>query len=273
MSGAARRIITLLTDFGSGDPFVGVMKGVILGINPDAVVVDLCHGGAPYDPAAAAFLLLASYRYFPEGTIHVAVVDPGVGGPRRPLLATCDGHLFVGPDNGVFTPIGEQRPAFSVRAITESRYFLTPVSATFHGRDVFAPVAAHLSLGTEPSAFGSPVETYVRLMLPRPSRVRDEALRGQILHVERFGNLVTNIARTDLDDLAAGHPLAGFAVEVAGRTMPVVGYYGQVAPGAVGAVIGSTDHLEIFINQGDASRLFGIGRGTEVVVTRATPSR
>jgi len=244
-----------------------VMKGVILGINPDAVIVDLCHGTTAHDPSEAAFLLATSYRYFPKGTIHVAVADPGVGGPRRPILATCDGHLFVGPDNGLLGPIAEKGGPSSVRAITAARYFLQPVSATFHGRDIFAPVAGHLSLGAEPDWFGHPIEDYVRLTLPRPSQCGARSIKGEILHIDRFGNLVTNIAREDLERLASGGPITALQVEIAGRTIPIVTYYAQVAPGAPGAVIGSADYLEIFVHQGDASRLLRAGRGAELVVS------
>jgi hypothetical protein len=269
MGDDARPIITLLTDFGSSDPFVGVMKGVILGINPDAVLIDLCHGTAPYDPLLAGFLLSTSYRYFPKGTIHVAVVDPGVGGPRRPILAQCDGHFFVGPDNGVFGPLADKGGPLRVRAITASQYFLHPVSGTFHGRDLFAPVAARLSLGADPATFGEPIGDYVRMSLPRPSWVGAFSIRGQVLHVERFGNLVTNIARADLEMLAAGSTLGALLVEATDRTVPVVDHYGQVAPGAPGAVVGSADYLEIFVREGDASRLLSLGNGSGVTVSRA----
>jgi S-adenosylmethionine hydrolase len=267
MGDDARRVITLLTDFGGSDPFVGVMKGVILGINPEAVIVDLCHGTAAHDPSEAAFLLATSYRYFPKGTIHVAVVDPGVGGPRRPILAACDGHLFVGPDNGLFGPIAERGGPSSVRAITVARYFLQPVSATFHGRDIFAPVAGHLSLGAEPDRFGHAIEDYVRLTLPRPSQRGARSIKGEILHIDCFGNLVTNIARDDLELLASEGPIAALVVQIAGRTLPIVAYYAQVAPGAPGAVIGSADYLEIFVHQGNASALLRVDRGAELVVS------
>lgn len=263
-----RRIVTLLTDFGLSDPFVGMMKGVILGINPHAALVDLCHGGKAYEPSEAAFALITAYRYFPQGTIHVAVIDPGVGGPRRPILVTCDDHLFIGPDNGLLAPLAERAGSSSVRAITATRYFLHPVSATFHGRDVLAPVAGHLSLGAEPMGFGQPIDDYVRLALPRAALSGTSLIKGEILHIDRFGNLVTNITRADLEHLAAGDFPMAFFVRIAGQEVPVVAYYGQVAPAAPGAVIGSADYLEIFVNQGDASRLPGVGRGSEVVVGR-----
>jgi S-adenosylmethionine hydrolase len=267
MGDDARRVITLLTDFGGSDPFVGVMKGVILGINPEAVIVDLCHGTTAHDPSEAAFLLATTYRYFPKGTIHVAVVDPGVGGPRRPILAACDGHLFVGPDNGLLGPIAERGGPSSVRAITAARYFLQPVSATFHGRDIFAPIAGHLSLGAEPDRFGPTIEDYVRLTLPRPSRSGARSITGEVLHIDRFGNLVSNIGREDLEPLASGGPITALLVQIAGRTIPIVAYYARVAPGAPGAVIGSAEYLEIFVHQGDASRLLRAGRGAEVLVS------
>ena len=263
-----RRVVTLLTDFGLSDPFVGIMKGVILGINPHAVLVDLCHGGKAYEPSEAAFALITAYRYFPQGTIHVAVIDPGVGGPRRPILVAYDGHLFIGPDNGLLTTLAEKAGSSGVRAITATRYFLHPVSATFHGRDVFAPVAGHLSLGAKPAEFGGPIDDYVRWALPRATLSGTSLIKGEILHIDRFGNLVTNVTRTDLEHLAAGDFPMTFFVRIAGQEVPVVAYYGQVAPAAPGAVIGSADYLEIFVNQGDASRLLGVGRGSEVVVGR-----
>ncbi|MBI2882520.1 MAG: SAM-dependent chlorinase/fluorinase [Candidatus Methylomirabilis oxyfera] len=267
MGGTTRRIITLLTDFGLSDPFVGIMKGVILGINPHVALVDLCHSGKAYDPAEAAWLLITSYRYFPDGTIHIAVVDPGVGGPRRPILVTRDDHLFIGPDNGLLAPLAAKAGS-TVRTITATRYFLQPVSATFHGRDIFAPVAGHLSLGAEPDEYGEPIDDYVRLALPRPTQSGISSIRGEILHIDRFGNLVTNIARVDLECLTTEGSPAAYVVSAAGLEIPVVAYYGQVAPAALGAVIGSAGYLEIFVNQGDASRLLGIGRGSEVVAGR-----
>lgn len=263
-----RQIVTLLTDFGLSDPFIGMMKGVILGINPHVVLVDLCHGSEAYEPSEAAFALITAYRFFPQGTIHVAVIDPGVGGPRRPILVTCDGHLFIGPDNGLLAPLAEKAESSGVRAITATRYFLYPVSATFHGRDIFAPVAAHLSLGVEPAELGEPIDDYVRLALPRTVLFGTSGVKGEILHIDRFGNLVTNVARFDLERLATREPPTAFLVHVAGLEVPIVAYYGQIAPGVPGAVIGSADYLEIFVNQGDASRLLGVGRGAEVVVGR-----
>ncbi len=267
-----QRVVTLLTDFGLSDPFVGIMKGVILSINPHAVIVDLCHDCKTYEPSEAAFALITAYRYFPQGTIHVAVIDPGVGGPRRPILVSCDGHLFIGPDNGLLALLAEKAGSSGVRTIAATRYFLHPVSATFHGRDVFAPVAGHLSLGAKPAEIGEPIVDYVRLALPHAALSGTSGVKGEILHVDRFGNLVTNVTRTDLEHLASGDFPMAFFVRIAGQEVPVVAYYGQVAPAAPGAVIGSADYLEIFVNQGDASRLLGVGRGAEVMVGRKDAS-
>src|SRR5574337_871936 len=256
MGGDTRRVVTLLTDFGLSDPFVGMMKGVILGINPHVSLVDLCHTSKAYDPSAGAFLLITSYHYFPKGTIHVTVIDPAFGGPRRPILVTCDGQLFVGPDNGLLAPLAVKAGS-TVRAITAARYFLQPVGATFHGRDIFAPVAGHLSLGAEPAEFGEPIDDYVRLALPRATLSGTSSVRGEILHIDRFGNLVTNITRMDLERLATGVFPTAWVVYVAGLKIPVVAYYGQISSGECGAVIGSADCLEIFVNQGDAGRKTG----------------
>jgi hypothetical protein len=180
------RAITLLTDFGTADYFVGAMKGVILSINPQAVIVDITHEIPAQDVAAGAFTLLAAYDTFPEETIHVAVVDPGVGSARLPIVVTAGNHLFVGPDNGVFTYIYDQNTDFQAFHITDKKYFRQPVSNTFHGRDIFAPVAAILSTGADPSSLGSRISDPIRL---------SKSVEPQIIHIDRFGNLITNITR------------------------------------------------------------------------------
>src|SRR5574341_1419952 len=225
-------LITLTTDFGYRDPFVGIMKGVIAGINANARVIDLSHDIPPQDIMAGALVLRHSVPYFPRGTIHVAVIDPGVGGARRPLLIECDGNNFVGPDNGVLSLALAGKPPARIIHLSNSTYHSQPVSATFHGRDIFAPVAAYLSLGAEPDRFGHPIADYVRLTLPRPSQCGARSIKGEILHIDRFGNLVTNIAREDLERLASGGPITALQVEIAGHTLPIVTYYTQVAPGA-----------------------------------------
>jgi S-adenosylmethionine hydrolase len=190
-----RSIITLLTDFGHQDPFVGIMKGVILGLCPNASLVDLTHETAAYDILGGSFLLQSAVPYFPPGTIHVAMVDPGVGGPRRPILAEIDDQLFVAPDNGLLSYPMAHGTVRAVRAIVAQEYLLQPVSTTFHGRDVFAPVAGHLACGVPPERFGPEVGDAVRLPSPRPRLGEGGTLTGQVIRIDRFGNCITNIGR------------------------------------------------------------------------------
>src|ERR1700694_5609557 len=188
----AKRLITLITDFGSTDHFAGTMKGVILGIQPAAQVVDITHEVQPFEIADGAFTIAQAYRYFPKKTIHVVVVDPGVGSTRRPLLAETAGHYLIAPDNGVLSMVLGKEKA-SVRHITNERFFLHPLSRTFHGRDVFAPVAAHLASGIPPARFGKRIEGHLRLAFYAPTRTRKNIWTGSILKVDRFGNLSTNL--------------------------------------------------------------------------------
>ncbi|MEP6708382.1 MAG: SAM-dependent chlorinase/fluorinase [Pyrinomonadaceae bacterium] len=197
-----RALITLLTDFGTADYFVGAMKGVILSINPKAQIVDLTHEIPPQDVPAAAFTLLAAYKEFPSQTIHVAVVDPGVGSARRPILTSCAGQFFVGPDNGLLSYVLEREGQASVIHIQNEQYFRQPLSATFHGRDVFAPVAAALGTGIEPAEFGEEITDYARLESLAPSCLAKGAMRARIIHIDRFGNCVTNLTRAHVTDEA-----------------------------------------------------------------------
>jgi hypothetical protein len=258
------RIITLLTDFGHADPFVGIMKGVILGINPRVHIVDLCHGVSPQDVLEAAFLLECSYRYFPKGTIHLVVVDPGVGGMRKGLVAEGKHGYYVAPDNGVLSYLfasGEIRRAVE---ITADAYLLHPVSQTFHGRDVFAPVAGHLSRRSGIDRFGQVAVGYVRLRLPVPTKKGARMLAGSVLHVDRFGNLITNISNREISALAPGR---GITISIKGRTMHSLEQsYDRLTPGETGAIFGSAGYLEIFANQRNAARLLKAGRGTAVRV-------
>jgi S-adenosyl-L-methionine hydrolase (adenosine-forming) len=191
--GNRKSLITLLTDFGTQDYFVGAMKGVILSANPSAKIVDLTHEVPPQDIHAAAFNLLATYRDFPAGTIHVAVVDPGVGSSRRPILIECAGQLFVGPDNGLFSWICEREGSFVARHLTNEKYFRQPKSATFHGRDVFAPVAAALSNGVAADELGPLVADLIQLESLTPRRNHDGTVEAAIIHIDRFGNCITNL--------------------------------------------------------------------------------
>jgi len=264
-------LITLTTDFGRQDPFVGIVKGVILGICRAAVLVDLTHDLPPQDVRAAALALEAAVPFFPPGTVHLAVVDPGVGGPRRPLGLAADGQLFVGPDNGLFSFLYD-RPGWRAVTLSEPAYRLPEVSRTFHARDLFAPAAAHLALGVLLEDFGEPAGDPVRLPWPRPVREGDE-LAGEVVYADRFGNLLTNLRETDLAPL-----LGQGAVEVwvAGRTIQGLStFYGERAPGEPGALIGSAGRLEIFVCRGDAARALGAGPGAAVRVraTRSSSSR
>ncbi len=259
-------VITLFTDFGLADAFVGVMHGVILGICPAARIVDLGHEAARFDPVSAGFALAAAVPYFPRGTVHVAVVDPGVGGPRRPLAARIDGHLFVAPDNGILAWLLAAARRAEVRCIADRRLMREPVSATFHGRDVFAPAAAHLARGHPFPRVGPLVGDLVRPPLPRPRPEPGPAVRGRVMWVDRFGNLITNVDGAALSALAARDG-AALVVDVGGRPpAPIVPHYGAVAAGSVAAVVGSSGHLEVFANRGSAAEMLGAGPGSPVRV-------
>jgi len=257
-------IITLLTDFGHQEPFVGIMKGVILGLCPNAVLVDLCHDMAAYDVLTGSFLLQSAVRFFPSGTIHVAVVDPGVGGPRRPILAHIDDQLFVAPDNGLLSFPMAHGTVRAVRAITAREYLLQPVSATFHGRDVFAPVAGHLARGVPPERFGPKIVDAVRLPIPRPRLDAAGTLSGQVIRIDGFGNCITDIAREDLEAFAAG-TAGGVRVLLNGRPLGgLVQFFGAAGPGGRGAIIGSTGYLELFAHEGNLGQEWGVAPGAAV---------
>ena len=256
-------VITLTTDFGDTDPFVGIMKGVILGIHPDVRIVDLAHGIAPQNVRAGAFVLRHSLPYFRRGTIHVVVVDPGVGGARRPILLESDGHYFVGPDNGVFSLALEGRePSFMIH-LSNSRYHLTPTSATFHGRDIFAPVAAHLSLGIPPPAFGDPITTFERLSWPGVLK-NDQGLLGEIVYVDHFGNLFTNITERDLAELSG----AKLTIRLGRIVMcGLVRNYAASKEAGFMAIINSWGLLEVALYKDSAQNRTGANIGQKVEVT------
>ncbi len=267
MSWEASGVITLLTDFGSRDPFVGVMKGVILGVNPSARIVDITHEVEPHDVLQAAYLLFTAHRFFPHGTVHAVVVDPGVGSERRAILAVTDRYAYVGPDNGVFSPAlaeGREGRAF---AITDPRFFRPQVGGTFHGRDVFAPVAAWLSKGVAPDEFGHEIFDYSRLHLPRAAMAGEGFLRGEIAYIDRFGNAMTNVTAEDLDAIADRRLWGSLrvctgGVEVSGLTR----CYADSPPGTPNALVNSWGCVEIYLAQGNASRELGLGRGQPVEV-------
>jgi len=248
------RFISLLTDFGNKDNFVGVIKGVILKINPQAKIIDLSHNVTPQNIFEAAFLLKSSFKYFPKDTIHLVVVDPGVGSKRRKLLVKTKDYYFVAPDNGVLSPALKGGGPKKIVEITNDRYFLKPVSDTFHGRDVFAPVAAHLSLGKRIGALGRRIETIKHLALPLTRRLKNKLI-GKIVYVDHFGNLVTNITRADFADFIKDR---GFKIHIANYQINKISRsYEEGEKGRPSAIFDSFDNLEIFLGQASAKeRLF-----------------
>lgn len=253
-------IITLTTDFATHDWFVGTMKGVILGIAPHATIVDITHEIPPGDIRAGAFALAASHRFFPKGTVHVAVVDPGVGSERRALAVQTANCFFVGPDNGVLSLALAREKIKSIRHLSNDAFFLKPVSRTFHGRDIFAPVAAHLSRGVAIKKLGPRLEDFVKLDWPR-LRFRDGKIEGEIVRVDRFGNLITNIDAENLR-VFGDKPCEVFAKRK--RLCPIAPFYGAVRVGRPLAVLGSTGFLEIAINGASAADKFRLRVGDAI---------
>jgi S-adenosyl-L-methionine hydrolase (adenosine-forming) len=256
-------IITLLTDFGTRDAYVASMKGVILGINPNAHLIDITHDVEPQNIVEGAFLLGEAFSSFPKGTIHVAVVDPGVGGPRRPVLIVTAGYFFIGPDNGLFAFALAREEVRKIVLLDRAGFFRTPVSATFHGRDLFAPVAAHLSLAGRPVRFGRSVETMEPLCLPEPLEKR-RRLTGQIIHEDRFGNLVSNIGAGRLARFTEGRPFVIRAKKRAIRSLSRT--YGDVDRGSALAVAGSSGLIELSVREGRAGKVLGLRRGDPVII-------
>ena len=240
-------IITLTTDFGLKDPFVGIMKGVILSIEPNACLVDITHDIASHDVTEARLILDSAYRYFPAGAIHVAVVDPGVGGARRPIASSVGGYFFVGPDNGIL-PLRAHSETYH---ITNASLFHHPVSHTFHGRDIFGPVAAHLSRGTPIDSVGPRIVDFIRLA--------DSTPRPTVLRVDKFGNIITSLRREDLSE--------DFAIRIAGLEINrLLSHYGEAQPGEFFAIEGSTGYIELSLNQGSAADRLHVRRGAEIEV-------
>jgi S-adenosylmethionine hydrolase len=264
----ARPIIALLTDFGSQDHYAGVMKGVILGICPDVTLVDISHDLPPHDMAFAAHELAATYRYYPAGTIFLVVVDPGVGTTRRGLAAEVGDRKFVAPDNGVLTSVFQEVAPKKVVELTERRFARPTVSRTFEGRDRFAPAAAWIAKGTHLEAFGRAVSDYKLLDLQLPT-LDNGVLRGRVIRVDRFGNVVTNIDRKAYEKLAGN--LAAMQLTVGGHSIAhIVSTYADIAPGQIGALFGSTDHLECSALAASAAEQLGVSVGDPVELRRVT---
>jgi S-adenosylmethionine hydrolase len=260
---ANRPIVTLTSDFGINDHFVGTMKGVILNIAPQAQIVDICHSVQAFDVLDGALAIAQSYAYFPPGTIHVVVVDPGVGTARRPILVSNEKHFFVAPDNGV---VYAREERIRVRHITGEHYFMHPVSSTFHARDIFAPVAGWLAKGVDSGKFGDEIKDYARFNAPKPKAADGHTLRGVVLKVDRFGNLVTNFTPRDAPMLFQAAPPA-FKI-VIGKTeiTEIRRNYAEGMPNEVFGILGSMGYLEIAANRAAAAQLIGSGKGSEVSI-------
>jgi S-adenosylmethionine hydrolase len=261
-----RPIVTLITDFDTADHFVGTMKGVILNINPEVDIVDICHEVASYDIFEAAFTLAQSYRFFPPETIHLVVVDPGVGTARRPLLARTGAYRFVAPDNGVLSLIYEREENVEVRHITSDHYFLNPVSNTFQGRDVFAPVVGWLSKRVEVDKFGDLVTDYTRFTSPKPKCVSDNLIKGVVLKVDKFGNVITNLTPEDVPQLFSENP-PPFKIIINQQEITRLNLaYSMGKPSEIFAIVGSSGYIEICTNRGSAAKALNVNRGVEVGV-------
>lgn len=257
------RPIALLTDFGHTDPFAGVLKGVILSINPEARIVDLCHGVSPRDIAQGAFILETSLDYFPGGTIFCTVVDPGVGSSRRPLLVETDDYFLVGPDNGVLWPAAVKNTIRQVVHLTRSRYFLSSVCATFHGRDIFAPVAAHLSAGIDPAAFGPLVTDPVRIAPAQPKPCEDGLVLA-VRHIDTFGNIGLNLTWERFETFAG----QGFCMRV--NQTEITGHYDTYASAPEGqpfVLADSAGFVEIAVRNGHAASQLNVQKNDSVVLT------
>ena len=260
----SRPVIALLTDFGTRDHYAGTMKGVALGICPDATLVDISHDVPPHDIVAGALELAAAYKYFPAGTIFLVVVDPGVGSTRRGIAAEAGDYKFVAPDNGVLTAVIDEHAPKRVVELSERRYARPTVSRTFEGRDRFAPAAAWLAKGIELVALGRPASAIHRLDLPHP-RVDGERIVGEVLRVDRFGNLITNVDRRTFEKLAGGQ----LEIQVGNRVVSkVVSAYADAPEGELCALFGSTDHLEIAANGASAAKELDLARGAPVQIVR-----
>ena len=276
---SAKALITLTTDFGTDDAYVAAMKGVILGINPGATIVDISHSVEPQNIRQGAFVFSTAYSYFPQDTVHLVVVDPGVGGPRRAIILETDNAIFVAPDNGVLSYIIQAStrkrisratlmklpPELQAFEITNPKYWHHSVSSTFHGRDIFAPVAAHISLGTPLNELGQAIASVNVFPRPHPIPGSDGNLIGHVLHIDHFGNLITDIPSQDL-------PSSKFRIEVAGHKIGSLSQSYEQAQELL-AIIGSSGHLEIALKSGSAAQLLGSKVGDELRLVSQRTSR
>lgn len=261
MPGRNEPFITLTTDFGLKDPFAGIMKGVILNINPEVRIIDISHNVSPQNIIEASLILRDSFRFFPEKTIHVAVVDPGVGSLRRPILVVTPKYYFIGPDNGIFSFAYEDE--HGVIYLTAEHYFLKSEDTTFHGRDIFAPVAGWLSKGVPADNFGSAIKDYTKIIFPEPEKISDELIDGEIIYVDNFGNAASNISRKEMGDLTSEPSNLKILI----KDMEIKGinkFYAQAFDKGPSAIINSSGLLEIYIFQGNAEKYLGLIKGDRI---------
>ena len=261
---AERRCITLITDYGTEGPYVGAMKGAILKINPEANLVDITHQISPGNILEAAFVLKTTYAYFPQGTIHIVVVDPGVGGPRKPLLVSTEFFFFMAPDNGVLSFALSQEEIYNIFELTEYHFFLNPLSSTFHGRDIFAPCAGWLSKGIDTSRLGETIETYQQLAFPQPQEIRPKAIKGVVLYTDHFGNLITNLTPQQIPLDEKGHASVVKVLTPKGEITQCRRYYAESAGNELFFILGGTGFYEISANGQSASQLLGLQPGNEI---------
>jgi S-adenosylmethionine hydrolase len=260
-------IITFTTDFGLNDHYVGTMKGAILNINPNVRLVDICNSVQSYDVLDGALSIVQAYSYFPANTVHLVVVDPGVGSARRPILVVTSKHAFIAPDNGVLSFVYDREERVTVRHITADHYFLQPVSSTFHGRDIFAAVAGYISKGVQYAKFGDEITDYVRFAAPRPKPVSENLMKGVVLKVDKFGNLITNFTPNDVPQLFQPEPPPFKILIGKAEVVRIKHAYAEGTPGEVFAILGSMGFLEIATNRGAASRAVGADKGSDVGIS------
>lgn len=255
-------LITLTTDYGTRDAFAASVKGVVLKINPQAQIVDISNEIAPQDIWEAAFTLRSAYAYFPKGTIHLAVIDPGVGGGRRPIIVVTESYYFVGPDNGLFSLVYQEAERLRVHHITSTHYFQPSPGPTFHGRDIFAPVAAWLSKGIPSGNFGDEITDYIKLNVPVPKKT-SAGMDGHVVHIDRFGNVITNITFKDIRTLLPeGEGADSVSVHLAGREISgLKRFYAEATAGEASAIINSSGYLEVFVYKQNARNALSVKRG------------
>jgi S-adenosylmethionine hydrolase len=261
---ANRPLITLTTDFGLNDHFVGTIKGVILDIAPEAEIIDICHAVQAFDVLDGALTIAQAYSYFPNATVHMVVVDPGVGTARRPIVLSTGRHYFVAPDNGVLSLVYAREERLQVRHINAAHYYRQPVSNTFHARDIFAPVAAYLAKGVEVAKFGEEMTDFVRFNAPKPKATDGNTLRGVVLKVDRFGNMITNFTPQDVPALFQANPPAFKILVGKCEISEIHANYAEGAPNEVFGILGSMGYLEIAANRAAAAQIIGTGKGSEV---------